>query len=388
MRGLLLAASAVSTAHACTAYAAGKHATIEGSVIVSHSDDAAGDADGRISFVPAANHKVGMKRPVFPDTEAWPGYVGSARGSTYAALLNQEETKPIGWLPEAAHTYAYYDGNYAVQNECQLMFGESTASSVFSAFAIGTPGGTALLSVNELSRLAAERTCTAREAVVLMGSLAEAHGFYGADGGAGEVLTVGDKEESFVFHIISDPKGKGAIWVAQRVPDSHIAVVANMFTIREVDLSDSHTFLGSGNMHAVAKEYALWDGKGLLDFTRAFSGGEYLSKYYSGRRMWDGYRRFKPSLKLPEEYGSLRYDDVADNPWGRSVYPFSVEVDRKLSTADIFAAHRSHYEGTKFVRPRSRSARSGTSGLHHLAASHASLCSPRGRRIETRHRRT
>ena len=41
----------------------------------------------------------------------------------------------------------------------------------------------------------------------------------------------------------------------QRVPDDHVAVVANMFTIREVDLKDSRNFLGSANMHAIAEAH-------------------------------------------------------------------------------------------------------------------------------------
>ena len=117
------------------------------------------------------------------------------------------------------------------------MFGESTASSVFTAgtqIGLANPytgaAGAALFSVNELTKIAAERVCSAREAVELMGSLAETHGFYGADGGAGEVLMVGDLHEAWVFHILSDPTGTSAIWVAQRVRDDHVAVVANMFT--------------------------------------------------------------------------------------------------------------------------------------------------------------
>jgi len=86
-----------------------------------------------------------------------------------------------------------------------------------------------------------------------------------------------------VFHILSDPSGKSALWVVQRVPDGHVAVIANMFTIREIDLGDSANFLGSSNLLDTARTYGLWDGKGALDFTRAFSLGEYASKYYSGR---------------------------------------------------------------------------------------------------------
>ena len=63
--------------------------------------------------------------------------------------------------------------------------------------------------------------------------------------------------------------------------------------------------------------------------------------------MWDGYRRFKPSLELPTSYGSLK-DDIPDNAWGRSVYPFSAMPDALLTVGDAFAAHRSHYEGTEF----------------------------------------
>lgn len=179
-----------------------------------------------------------------------------------------------GSIPQVAHTHAYLDGNYAVQNDCQLMFGESTASATFPAVGRGQPNGTALFNVNELTRIAAERVCSAREAVRLMGRLAEGHGFYGADGGAGEVLMVGDPEEVFVFHILSDPSGRGAIWAAQRVPDDHVAVVANMFSIREIDREDPHAFIYSASVHDVALAYGLWDGRGKLDFTGTYSAGE------------------------------------------------------------------------------------------------------------------
>jgi dipeptidase len=336
---LLLLQCSWHAALACTAYAAGKHATADGSVVVSHSDDGDGASDPRAAWVPAADHPKGSARPIWPDTEDWPRFVGTDRGTAYQPINGQAKTQPIGSIPQVEHTVGYIDGNYAVQNECHLMFGESTASAAFSATAVGTPGGTALMSVNELTRIAAERVCSAREAVQLMGSLSEKYGFYGADGGAGEVLMVGDTEEAFVFHILSDDTAKSSIWVAQRVPDNHVAVVANMFSIREVDLTDEVNFLGSANLHRIAREYGLWDGRGLLSFTDAYSGGEYSNKYYTGRRVWDGYRRFCPSLGLPAEYGNLK----SDRP-----YPTTAKVDRPIGVRDWFAAYRSHYEGTPY----------------------------------------
>ena len=86
---------------------------------------------------------------------------------------------------------------------------------------------------------------------------------------------------------------------------------------------------GQATVQAVALAHGLWDGAGPLDFTRAYSRGEYANKYYSGRRVWDGYRRLVPSLALPAEYGDLRLDAPA-NAWGRSVYPFSARVRRSL----------------------------------------------------------
>jgi dipeptidase len=57
-------------------------------------------------------------------------------------------------------------------NEHQVAIGESTCASKFWA-APTTAGGKAMIEVREMSKIALERTTTAREAVLLMGSLAE-----------------------------------------------------------------------------------------------------------------------------------------------------------------------------------------------------------------------
>ena len=146
---------------------------------------------------------------------------------------------------------------------------------------------------------------------------------------------------SWVFHILPDKTGYSAIWVAQRVPDDSVTVVANMFTIRDVNLSDTENFMGSLNMHSTALELGLWDGEGALDFTAVYSDGEYSHKYYSGRRMWGALDWWRPSLKLNATYGDLRTDLPHPFPW-------SVVPEEKVSVGDMIALHRYHYEGTAY----------------------------------------
>lgn len=161
-------------------------------------------------------------------------------------------------------------------NERQVGIGESTCSGVFGTSA-AAHGGSALLSVDALSQLAMERANSSRAAVLLMGRLAEEYGFYGAGSfeGTAESLMVTDPYEGWIFHILPDPTGESAIWAAQRVPDTHIGVVPNVFVIREVDFDDAANFLGSSTVHSVALARGWWKpSDGLLDFTSIYSDGE------------------------------------------------------------------------------------------------------------------
>ena len=227
----------------------------------------------------------------------------------------------------------------------QVGIGESTCSGVFGARPIHQhPNGTALFSIDELSRIAMERASTARQAVELMGELAVSHGFYGAGEfeGTAESLAVTDPTEAWIFHILPDPTGKSAIWAAERVDDDKFAVIANMFIIREVDPTDTARFLLSSSVHDVAIEYGWWtsvEEDGLLDFTKIYSDGEYAHKFYSGRRMWSAYRLAAPSQKLPSDYIDLQSDPV---------YPFAIIPDQSLSQRDLFRFHRDTLQGTQF----------------------------------------
>mmetsp|Transcript_106390 Transcript_106390/g.266574 ORF Transcript_106390/g.266574 Transcript_106390/m.266574 type:complete len:606 (-) Transcript_106390:92-1909(-) len=327
------------SAEACTTLAVGAKASADGSVLLSHSNDFEGNGDARLCFVPAADHAPGSSRPIYWDKEDYPRFVGHGRGSCYEPAAGQKPYEPIGYIPQVNHTYAYYEAQYGIMNEHGLGIGETTCSGVFATTAVGR-GGKALLSIDSLTRIAMERARTAREAVELIGGLAEAHGFYGVgsfEGGA-ESLMVGDPKEVFVFHILPDPSGTSAIWAAQRVPDDHVAVAANMFIIRNIDFADTTNFLFSSSVRSVAEAKGWWQLGQPLDFTAIYSDGEYAQKFYSGRRVWGAYRKFGV-VGLPDNYTDLRHD---------AVYPVTAKPPSPVKVRDLFSIHRDYYEGTKF----------------------------------------
>ena len=124
-------------------------------------------------------------------------------------------------------------------NEAGLAIGERTCEARLPGVAPpAAPGARPLWDIAALSRVAMARCATARCAVLAMGKLAVAHGYYNCDrrapGEWGEALTVADGAEAWVFHVLADDTGASAVWAARRVPDGHVTLVANMFTIRGV----------------------------------------------------------------------------------------------------------------------------------------------------------
>jgi len=204
------------------------------------------------------------------------------------------------------------------------------------------------LEVSELSQLGLERGKTAREAIEIMGALAEKYGYYGAEwntesgnlqmimGEAGEALSVVDPNEAWMFHILPDDTGASAVWVAQKLPDDHVSACANAFVIRKIDPNDKN-ILFSSNLWDVAKRAGFWDeSMGLLDFAPTFAPARFHPEYAT-RRIWRVLSLACPSCNFPGD----------TDAWGND-YPFSVKVDKKLTVHDIIAMNRDHYEGTKY----------------------------------------
>jgi dipeptidase len=335
----------------CTAILVSAGAAADGvGSMTTHTNDCL-DCDFRLAKVPAKDHAPGSMRKIIGGRAQYPRYIGDDRGSVYTkdkiipGLYDWDTTEALGEIPEVEHTYAYLDGDYGIQNEHQLAMGESTCGALLHAVPT-FDGGDSLLEMSELSRIAMERCKTARCANQLMGDLAVEYGFYGAVwkgddmtvyGEAGEAMTINDKTESWMFHILSDDTGASAVWVAQRVPEGHIAAVANGFVIKEIDLDDTENFMGSSNIYDVAERAGLWTKGEHFSFAEVFGMNRGHLSTYVNRRVWRVFDLAAPSLKLPAK------TDV----WARD-YPFSVPVDKGLTVADVAAMQRDYYEGTEF----------------------------------------
>ena len=324
---------------ACTAIFVGREATVDGSVLVSHANDAF--RDSRLVLVPSGDHKPGEMRPVYYDQpslgylpqyggERYRIYIGKSRGPVYDT--GESVSLPIGYIPQVAHTYAYFESVYPIMNEHQLSVGETTCQAKI----VPEPKkGKRLFYSASLARVALERCKKAREAVELMGSLIDRYGYYGT----GEALIVADSREGWLMEMCGyEEDGVGGLWVSKRIPDDCVCVSANQFRIREVK-PGAKDMLYSANLFDVCREKGWWDPKdGPLDWLEAVSTSEYRHPYYSQRRVWRVFDLAKPSAK---------FSPWTDGPFSKA-YPFAVKPDKKLGVSDVLALHRDYYQGTEF----------------------------------------
>ena len=335
----------------CTTIIVGKDATGDGGPLTSHTNDC-NACDFRLSKVPSKSVSKDEKRDIYRYRAEYPRYLGTDKGTTYQQVKKyydwkhgKGDFKSMGTVPyDTDSTYAFIDGAYGMMNSQDLAIGESTCGARITALPV-SEGGQALMDARELSLIALERCATARCAVEVMGGLAEAHGFYGADataGEAGEALTVVDREEAWVFHVLADDTGSSAVWAARKVPDAHVAVVANQFVITTLPEEEQGSqWLASANIKDVATRSGLWDGSGQLNFLEVYGLSHPHLSTYSTRRVWRVFDVAAPSLRLPSD----------TDEWARD-YPFSVPVEGTLGAEKVMALLRDHYEGTPYDMTR------------------------------------
>ncbi|UCG60074.1 MAG: C69 family dipeptidase [Phycisphaerales bacterium] len=276
--------TAPAPCRACFSIVVGKDASADGYVVMAHNED---DSPPQI----VNHHKVPRKRYS-------PGEKVTLRNG--------------GQLDQVQQTWAYiwsempgmlFSDSYI--NEWGVSVTSDNCPSREDKPEI-TDGGIGYM----LRRLVAQRARTAREGVLLAGKLVERFGYIDS----GRTYIVCDPDEGWLFCVVN-----GKHWLAQRVADDEVAMVANTYTVRRVDLSDTDNFLGSSDIidYAMARGWYDPARDGELDFAAVYANPEAASNPSNSGRQWNG----------------LRYVASKPIPLGSDL-PFSVVPRSKVGVAE------------------------------------------------------
>ncbi|KPK73750.1 MAG: peptidase [Phycisphaerae bacterium SM23_30] len=312
----------------CTSIMAGREATTDGSTITSHTCD--GSSRTWLEIVRGGRNEPGETVPIYNKQIKKTEFAGDTRG-----------LETLGEVPQAAETYTFVHTVYPCINEYQLAMGETT---IGGRRELRSSEG--IFSIEELQKVVMARTKTAREAIRMMGDLAEEYGYIDT----GECLTVIDPEEAWFFEIFGPGKDrKGCVWAAVRIPDDEVAVSANIPRLGEVDVNDPDNYMASENVYSLAEEMGWWESGSGKPFK--------MWEAYSGRRPF-GIREFWLLSQLAPSL-NLRYF--------AQELPLSVKPDKKISARNVMDLLGSTYDGSDFDQCRNLYVQNGRNGKMELS---------------------
>lgn len=282
----------------CFTVIVGRAASASNSVLMAHNEDDAGkNFFVNVHKIPAALHSS-----------------QEVRLKNNAILTQTERTAGFLWLHipgiEFADSYINQHGVVIASNSCQSREDRPEL----------TDGGIGFM----FRRLIIERADSAREAVEIAGQLIEKYGYYSS----GRTYVIADSKEGWMLQVV-----KGKHWVAQRVPDNHIAVMANCYTIGSIDLKDKKNYLGSDDIvsYAVKRKWYLPDRDGKFNFARVYSKPGNIESEINALRQWRGINLLsKKKYKMGTQF------------------PFSFIAKKSIKLNDLFKVLRDHYEGTEY----------------------------------------
>jgi len=289
----------------CTSIQVGRLASADGSVITCHTCDG-GVYRNWLNIVPHKKNPKGAMNKIY-----W--------GTLHTEYPEDMRGKILkGEIPEVEETFAFMNVAYPCLNEKQLAIGETT---IGGRRELNNDDGMFL--IEELERIALERTSTARDALRLIGELVKKYGY----GDSGECITIADKKEVWQLEIMGGgPDGPGAVWAAVRIPDDHVGVSANIPRISEINLKDPDHYMASDNVYSLAEKMGWWKQGETFKFWKAYSG----RKPFADREFYI-FSTLAPDLNLKRDAEEL---------------PFSVKPAKKLSVQDVMKYYRETYEGS------------------------------------------
>ena len=299
-------------AQACTNFIVGKNASADGSVICSYNADSYGAFMSLYHF-PAGKHAKGEMRKVYE----W------------------DTNKYLGEIPEAEVTYNVI-GN---MNEWQLTIGETTFGGREEMV-----DSTGIIDYGSLIYITLQRARNAREAINVMTTLVEQHGYCSE----GETFTICDPNEAWILEMMGcgpdrNVSKERTVWVAQRIPDDAICGHANQSRITTFDMKDKQNVKFSKNVIKYARKQGWFNGKDAdFSYNAAYAAPDFSGRRICDARVWQFFNRYADGMDEYVPWAEGR-DSLA------KPMPLWVKPNRKVSVQDVQAAMRDHFEGTPFA---------------------------------------
>jgi len=289
----------------CTNFLAGKNATTDGSTLISYSADSY-FLFGALYHYPAATYAPG----------------------TLLDVVEWDTGKYLGKIKQVEKTFSVI-GN---MNEHQVSIGETTFGGREEL--VDT---TAVMDYGSLIYIALQRSKTAREAIKVMTDLVAEYGYYSE----GESFSIADPDEVWIMEMIGKgPKNKGAVWVAQRIPDDCVSGHANQARITTFPLDDKNNCMYADDVIAFAREKGYFKGKNSeFSFSDTYAPLDYSALRICEARVWSFFRKVNPDM---EKYITYVKGETAER------MPLWIKPAFKISAQNVKEYMRDQYEGTEF----------------------------------------
>ena len=310
---LLAVAWGIPVSYGCTNFLITKGASVDGSTMITYAADSH-TLYGELYYQPAQDFPAGALRDIYE----W------------------DTGKFLGRIPQVPHTYSVV-GN---MNEFQVAIGETTYGGREE---LGKQSG-AIMDYGSLIYVALQRAKTAREAIEVMADLVEKYGY----ASSGESFSVSDPNEVWIFEMIGKGEGeKGAVWVAQRIPDGYISGHANQARITTFPMNDEANCLFAKDVISFAREKGWFDGKNTeFSFSDIYAPVDFSGARFSDARVFAGFNKVYSGMKQYEEYALGIVKHAGENKFPSNRMPLWVKPDKKVSVQDVMGMMRDHYEGT------------------------------------------
>ncbi len=299
----------VNEALCCFAIVAGSKATLDGSVLLGHLEQNRGSIYVNFRIVPR---------------------VSNLPGSSFTAQYGAS-------IPNALQNHSYFwseiygaTGSDAVFNEYGVAcVSDATHTKDQDNTQMKLSGGIIDGGMGLEPRLeVAKKARSAREGVHIIGSLIEKFGYYKS----GTTHVLADPHEAWIVTIIM-----GKRWIARRVPDDEVVVLANVNIINEFDFADTANYLSSPGIVEYAVEHRWYIPKKdkKFNFKKAYdkpATDPVSVRIKCDARQWRGQCLVAgKTIKIP----------------ARGQLPFSVKPYKKLTVEDIRKFLSDHAEGTE-----------------------------------------